>query len=448
MNYYGKAGTLICTVLFITTGSLFAQNPIVPGKGLCDPQVRIYNNKVWLYATHDASVESKNFVMYDWWVWSSTDLVNWNYESTLKPEDTYFGKPDKDCWATDAMSKNGKYYFYFSRGFTDIGVVMSDSPNGPWHDPLKKPLIPASLTPVEERDPSIIMDDDGSAYIVFGVWDFYIAKLNEDMISLAEEPKIIFLDKKDGPYGRGKTDDKSFIHKYNGKYYLSWGCYYAMSDNVYGPYTYKGSIYTKDRLEPEFWKSYKAYDRDRHGSFFELYNQWYFICNDNSIPGSTPYFRNSVISYVHYKDNGEIEPVYLTRLGVGRYDASKGAIEAENYFKASGVKKRECPESGYEIRDIRNGSSLTYPKVMNLKTNSSLSFRVASGNSAGGIIEIHENNANGKLLGTCKISSTSGWTVYKTFTCKLKNDSGQKDICLVFNGNGDELLRFNWFGFS
>jgi arabinoxylan arabinofuranohydrolase len=448
MNYCRKTGIVIFTVLIVAAGNLLAQNPIVPGKGLCDPQVRIYNNKIWLYATHDASVESKDFVMYDWWVWSSTDLVNWKYESTLKPEETYLGRPDKDCWATDAMSRNGKYYFYFSRGFTDIGVVMSDSPKGPWHDPLKKPLVPASLTPVEERDPSILMDDDGSAYIVFGVWDFYIAKLNDDMISLAEEPKLMVLDQKNGPYGAGKTDDKSFIHKYNGKYYLSWGCYYAMSDNVYGPYSYKGSFYSKDRLEPEFQKSYKAYDRDRHGSFFELYNQWYFICNDNSIPPSTPYFRNSVISYVHYKDNGEIEPVYLTRLGVARYDAAAGPIEAENYFKAVKINKKECPEGAYEIRDIKNGSSLTYAKVMNLKANTSLTFRVASGNPDEGVIEIHENDENGKLLGKCTISNTGGWNVYKTISCKLKNESGQKDISLVFKGKGGELLRLNWFNFK
>jgi hypothetical protein len=84
---------------------------------------------------------------------------------------------------------------------------------------------------------------------------------------------------------------------------------------------------------------------------------------------------------------------------------------------------------------------------MNLKTNSSLLFRVASNNPGGGIIEIHENDAKGKLLGTCKILNTGGWKVYKSVTCKLKNDSGQKDITFVFNGKGDELLRLNWFNF-
>lgn len=444
-NKSTAAVILLLGIFLFPQFQLSAQNPVVPGKGLCDPQIRVYNDKVWLYATHDASVKNTNFVMHDWWTWSSTDLVNWKQESILKPEETYFGKPDKDCWATDAIRKNGKYYLYFSRGFTDIGVVVSDSPKGPWKDPLKKPVIPANLTPVEERDPGILMDDDGKAYIVFGVWDFYIARLNDDMISLAEEPKKLVLDHKFGPYGEGKTDDKSFMHKYNGKYYLSWGCYYAMADNVYGPYTYKGSVYTKERLAPEFQQSMKPIDYDRHGSFFELYNQWYFICNDQSLPGSHQYFRNSVISYVHYKDNGEIEPVYLDSVGAGRYDANREQIEAENYFKAFGTSKRECPEGGYEIRNIHQGSSLAFPKIQNIVKNARLSFRISCANQQGAIIEVREKSIKGKLLGNCRVQHTGGWDNYKTIFIDLKNQAGQKDLYFVFKGQGDELLRLNWF---
>lgn len=423
-----------------------AQNPIMGGKGLCDPQVRVYNDHVWLYATHDASIENKTFVMNDWWVWSSPDLVNWKYESTLKPEDTYYKKASTSCWATDAMSRNGKYYFYFSMGVTDIGVVVSDSPGGPWKDPIGKALIPSSMTPVEERDPSILMDDDGNAYIVFGVWDFYIARLNEDMVSLAEEPRKIEQDYKQGPYGVGKTDDKSFIHKYNGKYYLSWGCYYAMSDNVYGPYKYKGNFFSPERLAPEFQKSIKAFDRDRHGSFFELHNQWYFISNDHSLPGSQPYYRNSVIGYIHYRDNGEIEPIYIDMTGVGQYDAALSPIQAENYFRAEGTKKRECPAGGFDVRDIRNGSYLVYPSVNNLKKKNPVSLHAASGNPEGCKIEVREKDSKGKKLGSYKIPYSGSWNDYQTFSFKLKNKTGKHDLCLVFKGGEGELLRLDWIG--
>ena len=35
--------------------------------------------------------------------------------------------------------------------------------------------------------PQVFEDDDGSFYIIAGVFNYYIAKLNEDMISLARD---------------------------------------------------------------------------------------------------------------------------------------------------------------------------------------------------------------------------------------------------------------------
>lgn len=439
---------ILVSLLFIFSHPDFTlgQNPIVQGKGLCDPQVRVYNNTIYLYATHDASLNNKGFIMHDWWIWSSKDLVNWKYENTLKPEDTYYKHSSTECWATDAMNKNGKYYMYFSMGTTNIGVVVSDSPTGPWRDPLGKPLLPSDLTPTEERDPGILLDDDNNAYIVFGVWDYYIAKLNQDMISLAEQPRKIELDIKDGPYGPGKTDDKPFLHKYNGKYYLSWGCYYAMSDNVYGPYKYKGSIIIKERTEKEFQNAPLTYDR--HGSFFEFHNQWYFICNDQSMPGSTQYFRNSIISYVHYRDNGEIDPIYITRLGVGRYDANDSVIEAKNYFDADGgIKISECPEGGFELANIQNGNYVEYPNVINLKSKSKITFRMSSKKKQIGAIEIHADSLNGILLGECKIPDTGSWSNFKNVTCSIKNVAMKSNLFLVFKGVPGELIRLNWFSF-
>jgi arabinoxylan arabinofuranohydrolase len=69
-------------------------NPIIPGIGVCDPHIRIYNDRAYLYATHDKSPKSKGFVMDDWWIWSTPDLIHWKHECTIRPEDTYYGKPD------------------------------------------------------------------------------------------------------------------------------------------------------------------------------------------------------------------------------------------------------------------------------------------------------------------------------------------------------------------
>lgn len=430
--------------IFVFIYPASAGNPVVEGVGLCDPKVRIYDNHIYLYATHDAVTNANRFIMRDWWVWTSDDLIHWKQVSTLRPEQTYYKKPSNDCWATDAIRHDGKYYFYFSRGNKEIGVVEGDTPAGPWRDPIGKPLIAAGSTPTTARDPAILQKPDGTTYIVFGCWDYYIARLNDDMVSLAETPRKLEVSPKMGPYGAGKLDDKPFLFELNGKYYLSWGCYYAMSDNIYGPYTYVDTIIHKDRVEPIFQK---GLTQDRHGSFFELYNQWYFICNDQSWPGTTPHYRDSVISYVHFRDNGEIEPIYINRLGVGQYDA-RGVIEAENYFRGEGVAQKESPDGGFEVRDIHEGTVLVYPNVMNMPANARMSLRLSNGNESGGIIEVHSGSVDGPLLGQCRIRRTGSWEKYKTISCSLKNPPGKLDLYLVFHGDGSDLLHLNWFKFK
>ena len=54
---------------------LLSGNPILQGRGVCDPHVRIFGDKAYLYATHDKAPDSADFVMEDWWIWSSPDLV-------------------------------------------------------------------------------------------------------------------------------------------------------------------------------------------------------------------------------------------------------------------------------------------------------------------------------------------------------------------------------------
>lgn len=291
-------------------------NPIIPGRGVCDPHIRIFNDRAYLYATHDKEAGSTDFVMDDWWVWSSPDLVDWVHECTIRPEQTYYGRPDRSCWAVDAMARDGRYYLYFSRGPREIGVVQADSPVGPWRDPSGQPLIAEGSVATEARDPGLFLNEDGEAYIVFGTWDFYIARLKENMVSLAEVPRKITIHNPEGPYGTGKTDDKPYLHKRQGIYYLSWGCYYAMSSSVYGPYDCRGSIIIEENVAPSLHYRDFGITYDRHGSFFEWRNQWFFTCNEMGISQSS-YFRDSSIAYVNYLPNGEIVPVRITTEGVG-----------------------------------------------------------------------------------------------------------------------------------
>ncbi len=423
-----------------------AKNPIISNMGVNDPHIRIIDGKAYLSASHDKSIDNKQFIMENWQLWSSDNLVDWKLESTLQPEQTYIGKPFTGCWATDIAKRDGKYYWYFSEKNEQSGVVVADSPAGPWKDPLGKPLLSAEMTPTHEYDMGIIQDDKGEYYIVFGVWDYYIARLNKDMISLAEEPKLINIKNPLGPYNLdGKntkmpTDDKPFIHTHNGKCYLSWGCFYAMADNVYGPYDYKGTIVEKESFAPGYdsptWPT--GFKQGRHGSFFEWHNQSYFAYCDISQTGNR-YFRDTFISYLHYKDNGEMALIRIDGIGVGEYDTNK-KIEAEEYFETTRMLKAQNAGGGFSVSGLKNGDYLTYNQLKNLggKTNIQLNVTVLNTTK----IELRRNSPKGKLIKKFTLKKGASNPIIEIGTLdKTEN------LVFLFNGKKGSLIDFDYFQF-
>jgi hypothetical protein len=280
------------------------------------------------------------------------------------------------------------------------------------------------------------------------------------MISLAEKPRLIHITHPEGPYGKGKTDDKPFLHRRGDKYYLSWGCYYAMSDSPYGPFECKGSIIEADRVAPEFrdvskWKGLNMIPargapknwltHDRHASFFELFGQWYFICNDESQPDSTPYFRDSILSYIRYKENGEIDPIRITKTGVGQYDAREG-MYATDFFKASGAVVQEKPDGSFEVRVLKDGSQLIYPNVRNLRPDSRL---IVEGHLIGShelLIEVRRGAPEGRELGKIKATQDAAQKQAR-WTIPLRDVKNTEDLCLIFRGGPGELAGMDHLRF-
>jgi len=442
---------LIFMSLFCFLNS-FAQNPIVPNKGLNDPHIHIFNDTAYVYASHDKSIKNKKFIMEDWWVWSSPDLVNWIKRSVLNPKNTYIGKDFTRCWATDVAYRNGKYYWYFSEGNQQTGVVVGNSPVGPWKDPLGKPLLTSELTPTDEYDMAIF-EENGEHYIIFGVWEYYIAKLNYDMISLAEKPRKIIINNPRGPYNQdGKnfekpTDDKPFMHKYNGKYYLSWGCFYAMSDNLYGPYDYKDSVIKQESFAEGYdaptWPN--GFLQGRHGSFFEWNNQWYYTYCDISQTGNR-YFRDTFISYVHYKENGEMAMIRVDGVGVANYNANK-KIEAEDYFKAEGIEKKET-DSGFVIQTNANKSYLNFTNVKGLAKKSELTLKVSGNKGAKFTVKVLRNALKGELIGFKTITIKEKTDDFSDITISLKKLNSKENIYLTIEQLTNNQLQIDSFSFS
>ncbi len=431
---------IVFHIAFLMIGSIaFAQNPIVKNKGLNDPHIHIFNDTAYVYASHDKSIENKKFIMDDWWIWSSPDLVNWTQRSVLKPEDIYIGKPFSSCWATDAAYRNKKYYWYLSEGNQQTGVVVGDTPVGPWKDPLGKPLLTSEMTSTDEYDMTVF-EDNGEHYILFGVWEYFIAKLNPDMISLAETPKKIVINNPFGPYGKGKTDDKCFVHKYKGKYYLSWGCFYAMSDNLYGPYDYKDTTIKKESFATGYdaptWPN--GFLQGRHGSFFEWHNQWYFTYCDISQTGNR-YFRDTFISYIHYKENGEIATMRVDGIGVGNYKTSQSKIEAEDYFRAEGFVKKEKDNNNFVVETTKETNYLNFPNVDEMDKILKIQFNLSLKKQGSYTIEVRKDNVKGELLVSDKIKLKKQTNPISIVLSLPKTKTKENLYFLVKKHKGDAL---------
>ncbi len=426
-----------------------AQNPIIPGHA--DPHMRVYDGKMYISVGRDKSPTNEVCYMDNWSIFSSTDLVNWKLETIVDPKDTHLGKGYEFCWATDMTTKNGKYYLYASERYHATSVFVADKPNGPYKDVLGKSLIPENLSENHEYDPSILIDDDGSQYIVFGrdgqqgknLFHYQIAKLNEDMVSF-EEPRDLLTDAAFGFGEKNRARDHQYIHKYNGLYYLSCAGAYRTSLNIYGPYENE-----RHTGQEEGHSSYSVFNGQTYHSF-ESTDQRY----------SNRKYRQVSLAYLHYKDNGDMitDPLFFQgrdkasngkyfENGVGRYDANWPKIEAEWFFKKEGaLVKKEAPNGGFQIQNIQNGDALYFPKVRNLKDKNSITFTIASLNKPEGTIEIHEKTIDGKLLGICSIPKTADYKTYKEISCDLSGISADEvNLVFVFKGNTGELLRLDSF---
>lgn len=408
-------------------------NPIIWREGVCDPHAHVFNNKVYMYTTHDCPDGSDGFRMTDWQIWSSEDLINWKLERTIRPEEFYCGSLDQ-CWAVDVAYKDGTYYWYFSTGDWGVGAATGRQPGGPFTDALGKPLVDFSTEPagIPKWDPCVFQDDDGSAYLIVGdcrsePYNAYmIGKLSDDLLHLAEPLRKVEY------HGNICPEDKASIHKYSGRYYLTHSSFCAVSDCVYGPYEYIGN--TGCNID--------------HGSYFTYRNQTYFASGGMDNPNK--YFRSSFLAPCHYRKNGMIVvDQKIMGYGCGQYDASWKKIMASWYFESD----RECKierEDGSFVTELFDGSILVFPNIRNVQRNTIIHLRALCDNETAVLI-IHEGKQQGRILGRCEIVSGQDENMvqdaacYQEISCALDNPEGSLSLCLEVKGKGPVYLESFFF---
>ena len=186
-------------------------------------------------------------------LWRSTDLKEWKAlgllwnsdqrgQNRINPDDPT--RPlVRGCTAPEIHYLKGNWYVTYSMNSQGTGLLKSTTGKveGPYED--------LGQITADGGDASILADDDGQVYWVFG--EGWIARMNDDLSALAEEPRLLQPTPNDGklpnsPQTVGRA--AAFLFKAEGRYYLVaadvWGrlgngCYdtfVAVADNVYGPY--------------------------------------------------------------------------------------------------------------------------------------------------------------------------------------------------------------------
>ena len=109
---------------------LAAQNPIVQTMYTADPAPMVYDGKLFLYTSHDEDA-STWFVMNEWKLYSTTDMVNWTDHGAVLSYET-FSWAKGDAWAMQCVERDGKFYAYvpvtMKSGGGAIGVPLWSVP--------------------------------------------------------------------------------------------------------------------------------------------------------------------------------------------------------------------------------------------------------------------------------------------------------------------------------
>ncbi|MBE5928528.1 MAG: carbohydrate-binding protein [Lachnospiraceae bacterium] len=164
-----------------------AINPVVQDVYTADPAPMVCSDgRLYLFSSHDEDVTVNGFFsMNDWKCYSTTDMVNWTDHGTALSYHTFSWAKDNSSWAPQVVERDGKFYAYVpinNKNNTNcIGVAVADSPEGPYEDPIGKPLLGPTYSFI---DPTAFVDEDGQAYIYWGNPNLHCALLNDDMISI------------------------------------------------------------------------------------------------------------------------------------------------------------------------------------------------------------------------------------------------------------------------
>lgn len=457
-------------------------NPVMTQRFGADPYAMVYDGRVYLYMTCDEPMldekgdilENNYSNIYKINVISSADLVNWTdhgsvYAASQKGAATW----GNNSWAPAAACKEidgeMKFFLYFANSGNGIAVLTSDSPTGPFTDPLGEALISRETPTCAEVtwlfDPAVLMDDDGSAYIYFGggipsedkadnPGTARVAKLGEDMISLDGDP--IAIDNVSYLF------EDSGINKINGTYYYSYCSNFSVpnekaeeigfysgeiitmsSENPMGPFTLCGPVLKN----PQY---YFGRGGNNHHCMFEFEGQWYMSYHARLLEeamGINKGYRSTNIDKVTFDEEGRIEMIQGTEAGVEQVKAfhpyervnaatmgAMAGIETTQY----GEESVACGSGEMIVTGIHDGSWIGIYGA-DFGTEGAKAFTVSARGNGTGCIKICVDSPDGEAVGYVELNLDNSPEFTDTTVQLAQKVTGKHDIYFVFCGENFEL---------
>ena len=328
-------------------GRRYRAQPLVTEIYTADPSAHVFDGKIYVYASHDIDAGipdddlGNQYAMRDYRILRMDRIGG---PVTIGPvaldvKDVPWAS--QQMWAPDAAYKNGTYYLYFPArdrtkdknglGAFKIGVATSKSPMGPFK------AEPQPIAGSFSMDPAVFTDTDGTSYMYFGgIWGGQLqrykngvydpngsdtdlmqddqaaisgkgVRMGSDMKSFAEPVRdAVIVDEKGQPIKGGDHDRRFFeaawMFKRDGKYYYTYSTgdthflNYAIGDNPYGPFTYKGHI-----LKPvQGWTT--------HHSIIEWDGKWWLFYADTQLSGKN-HLRNVKVTELIFAPDGSIPTI-------------------------------------------------------------------------------------------------------------------------------------------
>ena len=144
----------------LAAGEAGAQNPIIQTRYTADPAACVYGDTLYLYTSVD-NEEGEGYQKTIWQLYTTTDMVNWTDCGSVASLADFSWAGDNGAWAPHVVPRDGKWYMYAPIQLRGIGVLVGQSPCGPWRDPLQRALINHDIRDI---DPTVFIDDAGQAY--------------------------------------------------------------------------------------------------------------------------------------------------------------------------------------------------------------------------------------------------------------------------------------------